>query len=115
MVTGEEVVEGKREEGQAGCQAHLHGGHELCPLTQCHLAAANVPNHKDTAMGGLLQVETVLSGMSPTKCCDTRTFSGDMIPCWFLLTGLATPSLKMALHVSQGGREGKDHRTISWV
>lgn len=61
------MVGGEREESQAGYWAHLHGGHQLHPLTLRHLEVVNVPDHKDTAMWGLLQVETVSSGTSPTE------------------------------------------------
>lgn len=57
-----------REGGKsARCWAHLHAGYQPCPLTLCQLAVTNVPNHKDTAMRGLLQVDTVSSGTSPTR------------------------------------------------
>lgn len=48
-------------------RAHLHGGHQLFPVTSCQLAVANVPDHEDTATWGLLQVETVSSGTVPTE------------------------------------------------
>lgn len=62
----EEKGGGEREESQAAGWAHLHQGRQLCPLTLRQLAVTDVPNHEDTAVWGLLQVETVSSGTSPT-------------------------------------------------
>lgn len=61
------MVDGEREDSQERHQPHLHGAHQLCPLILCQLAVANVPDHKDTAMRGLLQVERFSSGTPPTE------------------------------------------------